>query len=376
LVLESELMRLALTAYEAASQPTLWPRFLELYCDAVGSDTCILQVHDLGRNRSDILAGFGISSPMTQAYNEHYSKLNVWRTSARALWGRLYAPGMVNLDAEYCPHTLFERSEFYNDYLRHMGVAYCMAAVITRRQNHAPTLTCLRGLRKGEYAEEERQIGKFLLPHLCRAWTVYEQLEIFAAGESILDKLPVGVVFLNSGGVAMYCNRAAEEIFRANEGLSLQAGMVCAEVRSADGLLRRALHDALSPGRQLGQAAVAVPRTSGRRSYQVVMAPVRTRFRHVPSSATPLAVALITDPERPALPKIALLMQLYGLTPKEAALAGKLADGESVEQAAEEMGMRYQTARTHLRHIFSKTGTSRQTELLLLVARLPASRED
>jgi DNA-binding CsgD family transcriptional regulator len=369
-------MRLALTAYQAASEPTLWPRFLELYCDAVGSDTSILQVHDLGRDRSDILAGFGINSPMTQAYNEHYSKLNVWRNSARALWSRLYAPGAVNLDEEYCPRTSFERSEFYTDYLRHLGVAYCMEAVITRRQNQVPTLTCLRGPRKGGYGEDERQIGKFLLPHLSRAWAVYEQLEIFAAGESVLDKLPLGIVFLRSGGFAVYCNRAADEMFRANEGLSLQAGMLCAQVRSADGRLRRALHDALSPAGQLGQAAVPVPRTSGRRSYQVVVAPVRTRFRHLAGGATPLAMALITDPERPRLPKINLLMQLYGLTPKEAALAGKLAEGESVEQAGEEMGMKYQTARTHLRHIFSKTGTSRQTELLVLVARLPASKED
>ena len=31
----------------------------------------------------------------------------------------------------------------------------------------------------------------------------------------------------------------------------------------------------------------------------------------------------------------------------------------------------YETARTHLRRIFSKTGTSRQAELILLIARHP-----
>ena len=56
-------------------------------------------------------------------------------------------------------------------------------------------------------------------------------------------------------------------------------------------------------------------------------------------------------------------MQTYKLTRKEAMLAAKLSEGKSVEQAAEELAITYETARTHLRRIFSKTGTSRQAEL-------------
>lgn len=79
MVSETELLRLAVAAYEAAAEPALWPRFLEFYNDAVSSDTVILQIHDLDRNRSNILSGFNINSPLRQSYNEHYSKLNVWR---------------------------------------------------------------------------------------------------------------------------------------------------------------------------------------------------------------------------------------------------------------------------------------------------------
>src|ERR1700693_4299609 len=50
------------------------------------------------------------------------------------------------------------------------------------------------------------------LPHLSRAWTVLQRLELLAAGESVLDTLPTGVVFLMAGGRAIYWNRAADEI--------------------------------------------------------------------------------------------------------------------------------------------------------------------
>src|SRR5204863_2287614 len=108
------------------------------------------------------------------------------------------------------------------------------------------------------------------------------------------------------------------------------------------------------------------------RAYQLVAAPLRTRFRLFAGIPMPVAVVLITDPERQDPTDIELLVRTYKLTPKEATMAAKLSAGRSVKQAAEELAITYETARTHLRRIFSKTETSRQAELLLLMARLPA----
>jgi len=279
------------------------------------------------------------------------------------------------LSEELCPTALLERSEFYNDYLRPLDGVCCMGAVVDVLENLAPTLTVLRGRRKPKFGEPERQIAGFLLPHLRRAWTVLQRLELLAAGESVLDALPLGVVFLAASGMAVYYNHAADEIFRAVDGLSLRNGTLGAADRMADANLRKAVDHAVSPDRPLGPAAVQIPRTSLQRAYQVVAAPLRGRFRQFAGLPTPVAVVLITDPERRKPANQDLLIQMYSLTPKEAAIAAKLSLGETVEPAAEELAIRYETARTHLRHIFSKTGTSRQTELLLLIARLPPAIE-
>ena len=364
---ETELLRLALFAYEAASAPELWPRFLEMYSRAVSSEMTLLQNHDLALNRSTIFCAFGFSSPLQQSYNEHYSKMNVWREGGRAR----YFAGAVNLDQEQCSRPVFERSEFYNDYLRRMDAAYSMGAVIERRGHEVPTLTALRGRHKGEFGEEERRIAKFVLPYLARAWTVHEKLEQLAAGESVLGGLPVGIVFLGPAGAVIYSNRCADVIFRANDGISLRGGMICATDRIADAQIRNAIHHAVSPGWPPGQRAVTVARPSYRRAYQVVVAPLRARIRQFVGLPAPRSVLLISDPEGPTPNKVDLMVQLYGLSPKEAEIAAKLSEAKSLEQAAEEMRMSYQTARTHLRHVFGKTGTSRQTELVLLLAKLP-----
>jgi DNA-binding CsgD family transcriptional regulator len=366
---ESSLLRLALLAYEAAAEPAIWPRFLELYSNAISSDTVFLQVHDFGLNRSKMLYTFGVSSGLKPSYDEHYSKLNVWRQRGRAL----YLPGKVNLGSELCPRSVFERSDFYNDYLLRVRLAYTMGAVIGLDRQHATMLTGLRGERKGGFGEDERKVAKFLLPYLSSAWTIHQRSDLLAAGESVMDTLPYGVVFLAMGGTAIYCNRTAEEIFRANDGLSMRDGVLSAIDPNRNAQLRKEIDAALSPRRTTAGPPVSVPRMALRREYQVVASPLRRRFQQFAATPMPLAVVLITDPERKKPTCTQLLIQIHGLTPKEAALAAKLSEGKPVKQAAEELSIRYETARTHLRSIFSKTGTSRQAELLLLIHRLPVA---
>jgi DNA-binding CsgD family transcriptional regulator len=367
--LEAELLELAMLAYEAAAEPAGWGSFLEQYAKTVSADFTVLQTHDLAQPRSRVLNGFGLSSPFAQSYNEHYSKLNVWRSQGRSL----FVPGRVNLTEELCPRAVLERSAFYHEYIRYIG-SYGIAMVVSREGTGVLNLSAHR--HKGQYGEGEREIARFLLPHLNRAWSAHQRLTQLVAAESVLDQLQLGVVFLRTGALATYCNSVADEIFRAEDGLTLRKGVISASDRLAEQRLCKAIEHALSPDRPLGPASVAVPRPSLRRSYQVVAAPLRGRLQQFAPMGAPRAVVFIRDPDRLEPTEANLLVQLYGLTPKEATLTANLAAGESVERAAEKMGMKYQTARTHLRRIFSKTGTSRQAELLLLIARLPSSRND
>jgi DNA-binding CsgD family transcriptional regulator len=64
-----------------------------------------------------------------------------------------------------------------------------------------------------------------------------------------------------------------------------------------------------------------------------------------------------------------LLARAFRLTPAEARLAALIAEGQSPEQAAEHLGITLLTARTHLRGVFAKTDTHRQSQLVALLAR-------
>jgi DNA-binding CsgD family transcriptional regulator len=69
-----------------------------------------------------------------------------------------------------------------------------------------------------------------------------------------------------------------------------------------------------------------------------------------------------------------LLMAMFGLTPAEARLAAEIAAGQRLDALAEAHHVTLPTLRTQLRAIYGKTGTSRQSELVRLLAALPPVR--
>ena len=79
---------------------------------------------------------------------------------------------------------------------------------------------------------------------------------------------------------------------------------------------------------------------------------------------------IITDPERIAEPDHALVQDLFGLTNTEAQIAVRLARCLDVRQLAEGLSISTATVRTHLQHVFDKTDTHRQAELVRLLATL------
>jgi DNA-binding CsgD family transcriptional regulator len=82
------------------------------------------------------------------------------------------------------------------------------------------------------------------------------------------------------------------------------------------------------------------------------------------------AVLVLTDTARRMNIEADLAQAVFGLTPAEAQVAARIALGWSLEQVAAELTISRETARRHLKVVFSKTGTHRQGELVALLSLL------
>jgi DNA-binding CsgD family transcriptional regulator len=61
---------------------------------------------------------------------------------------------------------------------------------------------------------------------------------------------------------------------------------------------------------------------------------------------------------------------VYGLTPAEARIFEMVAAGDTRTEIADRLGLAVSTVKSHLLHVFEKTGSKRQADLVKLAASL------
>ena len=116
---------------------------------------------------------------------------------------------------------------------------------------------------------------------------------------------------------------------------------------------------------------MSVPRPSDGQLLTILVSSVRGRDigRFADLCMPDAAVQLfIVDPANRAGVPISWIMDAYGLTQAEAKVALAASSGLTMPEAATRLGLSPNTIKTHLRRVFVKTGTGRQTELARLMA--------
>lgn len=236
---------------------------------------------------------------------------------------------------------------------------------------HLCGLSVSRNERQGIITEREIELGKLLLPHLRRAVTISEVLDVRTiVGERMaeaLDALRCAVVLTNEQGTILHANRPAENILCASGGPVHSAkGTLQATAPSAAAELRAAIALAARNEAGIGKTGLAIRLTES---------DVPTIFAHVlPLTGSdfrtrlqPAAVAAVFIGSPPdAQDGADTLAAAFGLTPAETKVLASLFSGRTLTETAATLGITRPTAKTHLEHIFLKTKVTRQAELMRL----------
>ncbi len=183
-----------------------------------------------------------------------------------------------------------------------------------------------------------------------------------------LELVHCGAMLVASEGQPHLVNRAAIAILEKKDGLSLTRTGLIADRASDTRLMQQLLHEAISaPDRGEPKGSpMTLPRKAARSALivRVVPGPGLDCWPGAESSA---ALMTLYDEDKGLQVDEGILCKLYGLTRGEAALAAILLHGKSIEDAAADLFISPHTARTHLKRIFMKTDTHRQTELVVRI---------
>lgn len=307
-----------------------------------------------------------IPRPALESYAAHYAHLD-YVISAVAVG----PVGAVRTGAEVI--VLNGNTEFYSGWMRPNKLEDGLFVRLSRGER--PTCFLVTSESQSFQTPERLKLMSGLVPHLQQALQVQKELATLAHSvvevAGALDVIRHGVTIVTRDQLVVELNSAAEKIFRAEDGLCIRSGRIAATSMHTEQELRRAVQNALvgegSPVR--GGRLFSCVRPSGRRPYVVHVLPSHRPDTDAPLGA-PMALVLIIDPADNPEPRAALLRRLYRLTKAETEVVMRMMNGSDLKQISEELSVSLTTVRTHLRHVFDKTDTHRQSELIRLLLTL------
>ena len=186
--------------------------------------------------------------------------------------------------------------------------------------------------------------------------------------EATLNALTAGVYLTDRQARIIFMNDAAEEQVKRSAALRIENNRLVPADPVAQAALTKAIAGAIGDeaARPAGRLTLALPdrRKAG---FVATVLPLDSRqSRYLWRTSTAAVAIFVKDPAVTAHFPDEAFARLYGLTGGELRVLVAMAPGLAVKEAAEILGISETTAKTHLQHIYIKTGTSKQTELMHL----------
>ncbi len=286
------------------------------------------------------------------------------------------APGIV-AGSSVVPYSDLMKGEYYNDFLKPQNLHWQLSLIFELDGLQSSYLTFQRARAKGDFSEEDAQFLARLMPHLRTAVQVQRQLLVNQRHsqmlESALDDLERGVLIIGRDGKVIYMNRTAQTLVQRGAAVSIKGGRLRATDQSADRELRAliaACHADEQYAERRGGGIISLPAAEQCDGLRAQVAPLCGEVVLASGAAShPVVTVILASVFRPPANRSEALQRIYAFTPAESTCAVLLAEGSSIDEVAETLGLSRNTIRAHMRSLYSKTNTHRQGALVAALHR-------
>ena len=353
--------------YDTVLKPLTWPGVLHHLARFVGgSAASLFTKSDNGRSGQTFYQDGNIPLDYEQAYFDRYIKLD-----PSAIGPFCFDIGEPFSTQDLVDYTEFTQSRFYREWAQPQGLVDFLAVAIDKSSVEIALFGVFRHARQGLADAAMRRRMILTVPHVRRAVllgrTLASKTADAAAFSDIFDGLVAGVLLLDAKGRLVHANAAGLALIAANDIVRVRGGRLV----PADTALRQNLQDvlaALDKGILAGLSAMAV-RAAGGDYYSAQILPLASGAgrqigsRHNAAVALFIQVALLKT-RAPA----EIIARTWKLTPSELRVLLAIVEVGGVPEVALALGIAETTAKTHLGHLYAKTGTGRQADLVKLLA--------
>jgi DNA-binding CsgD family transcriptional regulator len=269
---------------------------------------------------------------------------------------------MVRVTSELFDRKELHRSRAYREFFALGNVEYTASCRLTQSAFGEPGTVCalfLRTRKDPDFTRADAALMTSALPALQAAARRHARIQNSVANgkmlETVLDTL-VGepVIVFDKQGRPVWSSARTREIAEFSSGATHPLSL---SVR--DQARRLATIADRDPSRRSSRMELQLPRNGG--------PPIAAADLMIAKEArgATYVIARLRAGNTDAV-KLAMLAEHYALTPTEASVLSKIADGLSNQEIADHQRISLETARTHVHRVLQKLGVSTRTKAALL----------
>lgn len=350
-----------------------WPETMQEICAEIDCALSAILLLEMAQPRLHFFKVWNIDSAWQARYAPYVPDMVLLYQADPATLSRPIDEPMVL--SRNVPEGILQTNRLYQEWARPQGVIDSLQTVVLREPARMGVFAANRHESVGVAADREINILRLLAPHIRRAVTISDLMDLKSmerhALAATLDACAAGVIVVAHDQRVVHANQSAERMFTAGEPVCSINGRLTARNAAANGRLAEAISLAQRNESRIGTAGIGVALTSPcgepAVAHVLPLAQGDLRTRLVPQA---VAAVFVTQASGPAKLDVAAIAGGLGLTRAEARLLAQLAAGATLTAAAAALGIAATTAKTHLSHSFAKAGVSRLADLIALVHRL------
>jgi DNA-binding CsgD family transcriptional regulator len=365
-----ELSGLIATVYDAAIDPAVWGVALSkanIFAKGAGAG---IYAKDAVQKTGNIYFQDGsIERHYVDLYFEKYVKLDPSTTAH--YFGGIDEPVST---VDFIDYDEFVQTRFYKEWAQPQGLVDHVTSVMEKSSTSVALFGIFRNERQGLVDDEMRRRMRLIAPHVRRAVLISRLIVLktaeAAAWADTFNSIHAAVVLVDATGRIVQSNGAGHELLTTGGVVHARDGRLGAAENEADRALKEAVAASAAGDAALGIGGITVQLPSpDQRRFVAHVLPLTSGNRRA-AGATFAAVAAIFIRELafdiPSPPEV--IARTYRLTPMELRILIAIVEVGGVPDVAATLGMGATTVKTHLGHLYAKTGCRRQADLVKLVA--------
>jgi DNA-binding CsgD family transcriptional regulator len=367
----TELSKVIGQIYDAAIDPALWQEALQSACTFVGGASAALFWHDAATERSEVLYLFNEDPYYTKLYFEKYLTMNPMFPAATFM-----ETGVVHTINDMIPRVEFVKTRFYREWSEPQGITDSIAVNLEKGTTRSSLLNFRMDATYGVADEESLRRTRLLVPHFQRAVAIGRLFDqgrtVEAALTETLDHVEAAVFLVGADGQIVFANQPAKAMIEDGRLVREQGGGLTAVVAEANRMLRDVFVAAEKGDASVGVRGVAVPLSgiSEDRWFAHVLPLTSGSRQQSGEMYSAVAALFIRNTAAESPPPLEAIATRFKLTASEIRVLDAVLKVSSVKAMSEMLGVSQATVKTHLHNLFRKTGTSRQGDLVKLMAGL------